>query len=344
MKLRLFVGCFAFAASASAAFAQSGSVNTASCPPGTANSLGVPDQQRATQDACQKAIDLFQYLAPQLGTVLAGGNATLGQGGGLGGPGHFSLGVRMNALRGSLPQLNNSTTPSVTGAQRTNYTTKDQYLPLPVADLSVGIFGGLPLGLTNVGSLDAIVSASYLQSFHSGTIDVTVPSGSLKLGFGGRLGILQESILVPGVSVTYLQRDLPKVDITSNFNRDTLQVNGLQVKTKAWRVVASKSFLIFGLAVGAGKDTYNSDASVGAIVQARTVPPTQRQTAGPVRLSQDLTRTNAFADLSLNLPLLKIVGEIGQASGGSVTTYNTFSGSAADASRRYGSVGLRLGF
>ena len=37
-----------------------------------------------TQDACQKAVDLFQYMAPQLGTVIAGGNATLGQGGTLG--------------------------------------------------------------------------------------------------------------------------------------------------------------------------------------------------------------------------------------------------------------------
>lgn len=343
MKLKLFVGCFAFAATAATAFAQ-GSINTASCPPGTTDSFGIPDQQRATQDACQKAIDLFQYLAPQLGTVLAGGNATLGQGGGLGGPGHFSLGVRVNALKGSLPQFNSATTPVVTGAQRTNYTTKDQYLPLPVADLSVGIFGGLPLGLTNVGSLDAIVSASYLPSFHNGSVDVKVPSGSLKLGFGGRLGILQESILVPGVSVTYLRRDLPKVDITSNFNGDTLQVNGLQVKTTAWRVVASKSFLIVGLAVGAGKDTYNSDASIRASIAPRAVPPTSRQSAGPVSLKQDLTRTSAFADLSLNLPLFKIVGEIGQASGGTVTTYNTFSGSAADASRMYGSVGIRLGF
>lgn len=343
MKLKLFVGCFALAAGASTAFAQ-GSVNTASCPPGTVNSIGVPDQRRATQDGCQKAIDLFQYLAPQFGTVLAGGNATLGQGGGLGGPGHFSLGLRVNALQGSLPQFNSSTTPSVTGAQRTNYTTKNQFLPLPVADFSVGIFGGLPLGLTNVGSIDAIVSASYLPSFHSGSVDVKVPSGSLKLGFGGRLGILQESILVPGVSVTYLRRDLPKVDITSNFNGDTLQVNGLQVNTTAWRVVASKSFLMFGLAVGGGKDTYNSEASIRASIAPRTVPPTSRQTAGPIPLKQDLTRTNAFADVSLNLPLFKVVGEIGQASGGSVTTYNTFSGSAADASRMYGSVGIRFGF
>lgn len=342
MKLRSFAALTILAAAATTASAQA--VDTKSCPPGTVSGVGVPDQQRATQDACQKSIDLFQYLAPQLGTVLAGGNATLGQGGALGGPGHFSLGLRVNALRGSLPQFNSATTPAVTGAQKTNYTLKDQYLPLPVAELALGIFGGIPLGLTSVGALDAIVSASYLPSITTSGVDVKVPSGSLKLGFGGRLGILQESLLVPGVSVTYLKRDLPTVDLTSNFSGDTLQVKGLEVKTKAWRVVASKSFLMFGLAVGGGKDTYNSSASIRASVAPRAVPPTPRQTAGPVALSQNITRTNVFADLSLNLPLFRIVGEIGQVSGGTVTTFNTFSGTAADASRMYGSVGLRFGF
>ena len=343
MKIKSFVSATIFAAAASTAAAQNAPVNSASCPNGSVNSFGVPDQQRATQDACQKAIDLFQYLAPQLGTVLAGGNATLGQGGGLGGPGHFSIGVRVNALQASLPQFTSATTPGVTGAQRTTYPTKDQWIPLPVADLTVGVFGGIPLGLTNVGAIDAIVSASYLPSVTTSSVDVKVPSGSLKLGFGGRLGILQESLLVPGVSVTYLQRDLPKVNITSNFGGDTLQVNGLAVKTKAWRLVASKSFLMLGLALGAGRDTYNSSAAIRASVAPRAVPPTSRQTAGPVALSQELTRTNLFADLSINLPLFKIVGEIGQASGGKVGTFNSFSGKAADVSRMYGSVGLRFG-
>ena len=35
--------------------------------------------QRVAQDACQQAYDLFQFMAPQLGVAVAGGNATLGQ-------------------------------------------------------------------------------------------------------------------------------------------------------------------------------------------------------------------------------------------------------------------------
>src|SRR5689334_2116517 len=98
-------------------------IDTQRCPPGTVSGLGVPDQQRASQDACQKAIDLFQYMAPQLGTLIAGGNPTLGQGGTLGGLGHFSAGLRVNVLQGSLPQVQD-VSPAVTGATSTRFDTK----------------------------------------------------------------------------------------------------------------------------------------------------------------------------------------------------------------------------
>ena len=39
---------------------------------------GTSLQSLAAQDACQKAIDLFKYVAPQLGMVLAGGSPTQG--------------------------------------------------------------------------------------------------------------------------------------------------------------------------------------------------------------------------------------------------------------------------
>jgi hypothetical protein len=66
-------------------------------------------------------------------------------------------------------------------------------------------------------------------------------------------------------------------------------------------------------------------------------------TSDNIPMSQKLTRTNYFADLSLNLLLAKIVGEIGMVSGGTVSTYNQFD-SAPDKSRVYGSLGVRIGF
>jgi hypothetical protein len=107
--------------------------------------------------------------------------------------------------------------------------------------------------------------------------------------------------------------------------------------------MASKGLLLFGFAAGIGQDKYESSTDVSAHVAARP-PLTAAATAGPVALSQSITRTNVFADLSMNLLLFKLTGEIGQVSGGTINTYNTFSGKQAADSRVYGSVGARFGF
>jgi hypothetical protein len=340
MKVRLFA--LLAVATLAATSVQAQGIDAQRCPPGTANPF--PDQTRASQDACQKAIDLFQYLAPQLGVSITGGNATLGQGGTLGGLGHFSAGLRLNAVAGSLPQIDN-VTPAVTGAVSTQYETKDQIIGLPTADLAIGLFKGIPLPLTNVGGVDLLVSAAYLPEFDGEGVSVRVPSGSLKLGFGARVGVLQESLLVPGVSVTYLRRDLPTTNITATSGSDSLYVGDLSVKTNAWRVVASKHLLFLGVAVGAGQDRYESSADIAASVGPRPPATTTRFRAAPTSpIGQTLTRTNIFADLTVNLLILKLTGEIGQVSGGEISTYNTFSGKQAADSRIYGSIGGRFGF
>ena len=57
-------------------------------------------------------------------------------------------------------------------------------------------------------------------------------------------------------------------------------------------------------------------------------------------VSQSLTRTNYFVDVSLTaIPFFKLIGEIGQASGGTVNTFNSFEGGRADRSMTYVSLG-----
>ena len=159
--------------------------------------------------------------------------------------------------------------------------------------------------------------------------------GNWKFGYGVRVGLLQESLVVPGVSVTWLKRDLPTTDITGSASTSTLSVKGLSENTTAWRVVASKSLIVFGLAAGVGQDKYTSSASVQGYVGTQPSP--------TVSASQSLTRTNYFADLSLNLVIFKIVGEVGEVEGGTVPTYNHFD-KLPDASRLFGSVGIRFGW
>lgn len=324
--LSFAVASVAFAGSATVAAAQSGTT----CPAGA----GPASPATITQDACQKTLDLFRFIAPQLGTAIAGGNATLGQGGTLGGLGKFTVGLRLNVVDGSLPQLDNA--PVATGREATEFVTERAPVPMPIADLALGVFKGIPLGVTNVGGIDALVNLAYLPEYAGADVKVTVSDGSVKLGYGVRLGIVQESIVVPGVSVTYMKRDLPKVTIIANADQATFNINELDLQTTAWRVTANKKFLVFGAAIGAGQDRYESSATAQGEYAGFT--------SEEVRLDQKLTRTNYFANLSLNLPVFKLIGEIGQVSGGDVQTFNTFKDHPADESLLYYSAGFRLSF
>ena len=338
MKARLFVTGVALAAFALPAAAQQ--VNS-QCPGGAPGSNDL-----RTQDACQKAIDLFQFMAPQLGVAITGGNAQLGQGGTLGGLGHFSFGVRANVVNGALPQYDQYI-PNFSGARADTFDVQKKAIPMPTFEAGFGVFKGLNLGITHVGSVDAIVSAAYVPEFSSDNIDLRVPDGSLKLGYGARVGILSGSPIWPAVSVTYLKRDLPTLELHTSVNtgtsaHDSITINDFKVKTTAWRVVASKGFPHFNLAAGAGQDTYDTGGQLDVQVSNITECPTG--CSKQLTFGQKVTRTNYFADLGVNLFVMKLVGEVGMASGGDIKTYNQFRDRKADDNLLYGSVGLRVGF
>jgi hypothetical protein len=299
---------------------------------------GLAPADRAAQDACQKAIDIFAFMTPQLGIGLVGGNAMLGTGGALGGIGRFSIGIRGNGIRGRVPQVAN-VNAAVTGAVRSNYGVDNQVVGLPAIEGALGLFGGIPLGVTHAFALDALVSATYVPEFNRSNVAVSLPDGSLKLGFGGRLGVLAESFATPSVSLTYLRRDLPTTSIVATSGDDDISVNGIGVKTSAWRAVAGKSLGFVGLALGGGQDRYDSRATGSVRVNQAGFS----VSGGPYDLSQKVTRSNMFADFSLNFPFVKFAAEIGRVSGGKIDTYNTFSGKRADDALTYASVGLRIG-
>jgi len=333
--------CLIVALAAPASFAQGGGLSSSPCPAGGIVA-GIPDQTRIAQDVCTQAYDVYQFMSPQLGLALAGGNATIGQGGTLGGPGHLSVGVRGNFFNGLYPDVTNFPR-STTGAVQRELPTKRQYLGLPTADAALGIFKGIPLGLTNVGGIDLLASASYVPTYDGDDVSLT-PEHNWQFGYGARVGILQESIVSPGVSFTYLKRDLPQTSIIGTSGADSLRVLNATVKTTAWRLVASKSLIKFGVAGGVGQDKYDQSADIEGVVHTTIsgIPVTGRAAVPSSATKQSLTRTYYFVDLSLNLPVFKLVGEVGAVSGGTVNTYNSFSGGRADRSQVYGSAGIRL--
>jgi len=119
-------------------------------------------------------------------------------------------------------------------------------------------------------------------------------------------------------------------------------LDSIRVRTNSWRVVAGKSFIFLGGAAGIGQDTYDSNARISVTIAPR--PASEGGSGGPITLQQKLTRTNYFASLWINAGVLRIVGELGQASGGEILTYNEFNGPQADETKKYFSAGISLGF
>jgi hypothetical protein len=286
-------------------------------------------------DACQKVADLFNYMNMQLGTWVAGGNPTLGQGGTLGSLGHFSIGVRANVMKATIPRVNDiQEQPGPPVA--TNIPSDDKWVGLPSVDVAVGLFKGFNVGVATIGGVDALANVAYLPSYSKNSIHVGAESDKWKIGFGGRLGILQETLLLPGIGVSYMVRDLPTAVLSGEDNSgNTVSISDYRIRTKQWRLTASKKVLFLGLAAGIGQDKYDTKASLTYNVNGSTPD-------SPIELHISPTRTNYFADLSFNLLLAHVVAEIGRVSGGNVETFNTFSTSAS-APRTYGSLGIRLG-
>jgi hypothetical protein len=250
-----------------------------------------------TADACRKTTDLFNFLTPQISTALVGGSTTLGQGGVLGGFPHFALAVRASAVNGTFPTLNNVGF-NTNSAQRSDYQGEDQFIPMASIDGAVGLYKGFPLGVTRVGGVDVLMTATYIPTApEGGDVTVSLPGGSTKFGYGLRVGLLQESILVPGVSFSWVQRALPTISVAGQSTvagggttaPGEFSMNDLDIKTSSWRFSASKTFLVFGLQAGVGQDKYDNSANLRVTVRPQAPLPAQTTN---VDVSNGMTRTN----------------------------------------------------
>lgn len=331
---RTSAALFAIATMAGAARAQNGPVSGACA----VTSPSVRDVVAA--DACQKAADLFLLLAPQLGTAVAGGNVEPGQGGALGGLGHFGVSVRVNGLRAPIPRFDDATL-SVLGARRSQLSTTGTWLGFPEADVAIGLFRGLPIGLTSVGGIDLLVNGAYVPSFTRDQLAVRTTGGALRLGVGARLGLLEESMFVPGVALALVRRQTPTATVDARSGNDTVGVRDFDVRTDSWRLTVAKGVIFARVAAGVGRDRVDARATLAAVVNEAGL----RVPSGDRTFRQRFTRTNYFANLTLGrLPFAALVGEIGRTSGGSLPeTYNSFDGRRPDAAYTYGSLSVRVG-
>jgi hypothetical protein len=119
-------------------------------------------------------------------------------------------------------------------------------MPVPSVGRRSRHLDGIPLGVTNVGACDLLVGARGVPGVSAGAFSLKPQGGrSVAFSYGYDLGALQESAFVPGISVSWLRRGIPKLDFNYTPGNDTLAVNDLSISTSTIRLVASKRFTVF---------------------------------------------------------------------------------------------------
>ncbi len=283
------------------------------------------------QAACNTMVDATKAFHPLAGMIVSGGNPVLGTASTLGGFGHLSASLRVNAIKASLPNPDSA-------AQNPVPSSFDGYLPAPVLEAAVGLYRGTAAGLLSIDALGCAVllPASRVRGMSVDPDAPKIGDVALGIGYGARIGILRGSFPVPTVSVSVMRRHLPRVQFgdvdpptgdPADFATDFNATN--------WRAVAGMHILFADVAAGLGIDHYTS----AAIIHFQDI-------TGPKTVTLDLanTREVLFADAGLTAGLVKLVLELGYQTGTDQTFATTFADFDPKAGHVFWGAGLRVNF
>jgi hypothetical protein len=292
-------------------------------------------------DVCRKAADIFAFIVPQFGVALAGGNSALGEGGTLGGWGKRSATLRVTAVDGRLPENDVALSLTPPSAQSSDFGASRVPIPMASLDAAIGIYTGFPSGVTNLGGVDVLVGLVGVPSVTSGDVTIKPEGSSVALSYGVRVGLVQESSFVPGISINWMRRKVPTLNLEYAPNNDTVSAQRVSLTADAFRAVISKRFTLMGLAAGFGRDKIEGGADLNAIVNESG----QRTAIASSGLNESIARSTAFVNASFGISAARVVAEYGRSSAGAVReTLNTFGDRSANEAYSYGSLGVTIRF
>lgn len=357
MNGKLLLGLAALALSATQAGAQAVSAPCAR-----------PDVPASARDFCLSVAQAVESAQPQVGILIAGGNPTIGTAstGGLrlGLLPRVSASANLNVAFIRLPDiLAEQAGPT---AQRLNDAVG---IPAPALSgtVSVGVFPGISLLPTvgGVGAIDLLGSASWLPLSAAGS---GFEAGRDNLAYGGgiRVGILRESFLTPGVSVSLMHRRLGTVRYGNvcdavgagqtragegyDFETGSCPGGGdpgefgLDLTDWSGRAAVGKRLLGIGLTGGIGYDRFASDVDFGFRAPSGALPGRAGYYARATDIDLDNSRWSAFLDASLTLLVATIGVEAGWLQGSEPIRGFDLGGSEFDPGDGtfFGSLGVRL--
>jgi len=286
-----------------------------------------------TLNVCNAAIDGGVIFHPVLGLLVSGGNPLLGSAKTLGGLPHFSLTLRANGTNVQLPDLAYDGTTTTVGAGTKTF------IPSPVVEASVGLFGGLSHGLLAV---DFLGSAELLPTGVSADLRVDssatkIGSVALGFGFGGKVGVLSQQGPVPAVSVSVMRRNIPRIGYGDVPAGDRYGYS-LDIHATNLRAMAGYKLSVLEVAAGLGWDKYTGTAKIDF-----RDPLTNAQQP-QIDKNLDQSRTMLFANAALDFPVLKIGAEAGYQMGKTQSLATTFQNNDPSNNRFFASAGIRLAF
>jgi hypothetical protein len=291
---------------------------------------GVPTLEGA-RETCNVAVDFARAYHPLAGLAISAGNPVLGSGGASGRLGSFSVTLRTNLLRISVPDLSNAGSGGPVPQD-------DEILaPAPLIEGHAGLFRGLPGGLLAVDLLAALQLVPNEDISEEIRVDPDAPSigpVSLGTGIGVRVGVLSDDGPLPGVAVSFMYRSIPRVGFGDLAAGDDVAAD-VHVTSTNLRLTAGKRFAVLAVAGGIGWSRYGGDAT------ARY----DAGLAGPQTITLELRQSRVlyFLNAGLDFGLVKLVGEVGRQAGKDQELRTVFTGFDDTEGTTFYSVGLRVG-
>ena len=310
---------------------------------------------------CAQVVHAVGNVQPSVGIAFSGGNPVLGTGSTLGRRmGVFpriSVSARANVALADVPDLFDGYSAQLgDGAERLGAV---QAVGAPVAsiqgDIAIGLFNGLSLGpaVGGFGAVDLLGSVAFVPRFEEAGLTDAITN----IGAGARIGLLQQGLIAPGISVSAMYRRMGEVSFGDVSAGDPGAFSS-DLRTLSLRGVVSKGILLFDLAVGAGYDRYTSDMQLDWLLTCATSECLSANGGSAVTLRGDIAGEmttaawNVFGNFSLNLLMLHLVGEVGYQKSMEPITLDDlrnaglpeqpYTTEALEGGRLFGSVGLRI--
>ncbi len=300
--------------------------------------------QGLAQDACGYASDIFVLTAPQMIGALGGGAHLLALPGGK--KSRFSLGLRASVVDGLVPNISERSMELGPGSPAP-VTTSRQVVGAPVVDVGMSVYTGRQLevgslGQGRMGAIHILSSFSYLPDVEMGDFTLSMPDRNWRATWGARVGLLEGVSRLPDISATYLQRGLPTMDMSLMVDEDSISLGQMRGTSTGWRVIASKSVSVLGLAVGMGRDQAAYSARISTALNDPDNAGWIR--SSPLEVRRSTSRSSLFGSAVLSLGPIGLTTEVGRVGRIGIATTNPIVGVQPGEAQTYGSAGLRVKF